>query len=61
MVGVSYIWHVTLSDAAAADILFDPGNFKIGEREVYISKLAEGFYNATLHWVPYWVPHSHVE
>ena len=59
-VGVNYIWHITLSDSEATDCLFDQGNFKIGGREVYVSRLAEGFYHATLHWIPYWVPHSDV-
>ena len=57
---VNYVWSVTLQNSAAADCLFDQENFNIGEREVYVSRLSEGFYHATLHWLPYWVPHANV-
>ena len=60
-VGVGYVWHITLSDTSAADVLLSQGNFSIREVQVSISRLSKGFFQATLHWIPYWVPDRDVE
>ena len=60
-VGVGHVWHITLSDKHAVQRLLDMGDFKIKDRRVRVSSLANSFNVAKLLWLPYWIPHDTVE
>lgn len=59
-VGVSYIWHLTMRTVGDVDAVIDRGDFQIGEIWVRVTRFSDVCNVATLHWLPFWVPHSDV-
>lgn len=59
-VGVSYIWHLTMRSVGDVDAFVDRGDFEIGDIWVRVSRFTDICNVATLHWLPFWIPHSDV-
>ena len=51
-VGVGHVWYLPLKDIHDVDLIMAQGDFKVLDRDVYISRLDNALLSGILYWLP---------